>query len=66
MKLLFVITTLCSEIRYKVKEQLHGISYLIKLLNAIHDKAHKKSGHLSVSLAKNRNNKCRVLLIAIG
>lgn len=52
MKLLFVITTLCSEIRYKVKEQLHGISHLIKLLNVIHDKAHKKSGHLSVSLSK--------------
>lgn len=47
MKLLFVITTLCSEVRFKVKEQLHGISDLIKLLNAI---ALKKSGNLSVSL----------------
>lgn len=49
MKLLFVITTLCAEVRYKVKEQLNGISYLIKLLIAIHDKAHKKPGSLSVS-----------------
>lgn len=53
MKLLFVITTLCSEIRYKVKEQLHGISYLIKLLNAVHDKAYKKPGQLSVSFTEN-------------
>lgn len=64
MKILFLITALCSEIRQKVKDEMHGLKYLIELLqhiilqnNANHN-ADKKicTGDLSVSL--------HVLLIA--
>lgn len=48
LKLLFAITTFCSEIRYKVREELHGVSYLLELLNAIYDKELKKSANLRV------------------
>lgn len=35
MKLLFIITALCAEVRPKLKEELHGVIYLMEILDVI-------------------------------
>lgn len=35
MKLLFIITALCAEVRPKLREELHGVIYLIEILDVI-------------------------------
>lgn len=32
MKILFLVTALCSEVRPRLKEELHGLKYLIEIL----------------------------------
>lgn len=35
MKILFLISALCPEVRFKLKEELHGLTYLMETLDLV-------------------------------
>lgn len=45
MKLLFLITALYPEIRYKIRDEYHGMTYLTDTINLIVNEAVGEAGH---------------------
>lgn len=45
MKLLFLITALCSEVRIKIRTEHHGVTYLTESINLIISEASGETGH---------------------
>ncbi|XP_017773214.1 PREDICTED: synembryn-A [Nicrophorus vespilloides] len=51
MRILFLITALCSEVRSKIKKDLHGSTYLIETLDLILKESNKELSEDQVNLA---------------
>lgn len=51
MKVLFLITALCEEVRPKLKEEMHGLTYLIEVLEFMVENKDKNTHNLDVNSA---------------
>ncbi|XP_026675908.1 synembryn-A-like [Diaphorina citri] len=61
MKLLFLITAFCQEVRLHVKEEQHGVTYLIEILDLILKQAASENKSLQPHVVLNEE---QVLLLA--